>query len=389
MSRFVPGIRIREDGRLFLTRKRVKPAVFCPISLPVLFVLLAASPWNAVAQQPSLTHPPVLNDVEAAFSRIETRGAHVTACAGGLIPRPQYRTTLTNFPFGLRNHFQGIQRLPQPGYLVISGSSRNGSDLFIVRLGDESSGCDGRVVARAQLDDVLGHAGGLSTLGSILAVPLHGGAPRVAKVVFYDLAEPESPRRLPVEITRPGRKASATALTRLPNGHYLVAVLAAFDGLPLRLDFYLSRTTKLDDGFLPEPVTWPVSLVAARPGQDRTFNHFQTINFIRQADGRLYLIGFHNRVGPHTILPGRDYADLYEVRFPSADPILEVPTVAKVANRMLRCTDGFCSLDAASGLFVDPVTKAMSVYATPGWLDGDTVKVTVYQSGSGESVDAQ
>ena len=119
-------------------------------------VMLAASPWNAVAQQPSSTDPTVLDDVEAAFSRIETRGAHVTACDSGLIPKPQYRTTLTNFPFGLRNHFQGIQRLPdQPGYLAISGSNRTGADLFIVRLGDESSGCDGQVVARVQLDDVI------------------------------------------------------------------------------------------------------------------------------------------------------------------------------------------------------------------------------------------
>jgi hypothetical protein len=358
----------------------------------VLTVMLAASPWNAVAQQPSSTDPTVLDDVEAAFSRIETRGAHVTACAGGLIPKPQYRTTLTNFPFGLRNHFQGIQRLPdQPNYLAISGSNRNGADLFIVRLGEESSGCDGHVVARVKLDDVVRHAGGLSMLGPILAVPIHGGSPRVAKVLFYDLAEPESPRRLPVEITRPGRKASATGLTRLPNGHYLVAVLAAFDGLPLRVDFYLSRSTMLDDGFLPEPVMWPVSGVAARPGQERTFNHFQTINFVRQADGRLYLVGFHNRVGPHTILPGRDYADLYDVQFPRGEDasILVMPTVTKVANRMLRCTDGFCSLDAAAGLFIDPVTKAMSVYATPGWLDGDAVKVTVSPSGPGKSFNAQ
>jgi hypothetical protein len=371
-----------------LTRKPVKPAVFGRISLSVLFVL-AASPWNALAQRPSSTDPTVLDDVKAAFSRIETRGAHVTACASGLIPKPQYRTTLTNFPFGLRNHFQGIQRLLQPGYLAISGSNRHGADLFIVHLGKEPSGCEGRVVARVKLDDVVRHAGGLSVLGSILAVPMHGGSPRVGKVVFYDVAEPESPRRLAVEIVRPGRKASATALTRLPSGHYLAAVLAAFDGLPLRVDFYLSHSTLLDDGFLPDPVTWPVSRVAARAGQDRTFNHFQTINFIRQSDGGLYLVGFHNRVGPHTILPGRDYADLYEVRFPKTDQTLEMPTVTKVANRMLRCTDGFCSLDAASGLFVDPVTKAMSVYATPGWLDGDAMKVAVYQSGSGKSFDAQ
>ncbi len=117
---------------------------------------------TSLAQQPSSTNPPVLDDVEAAFSRIETRGAHVTACASGLIPKPQYRTTLTNFLFGLRNHFQGIQRLPQPDYLAISGSNRNGADLFIVRLAKDdpqSSGCDGEVVARVQLDDVAGACG--------------------------------------------------------------------------------------------------------------------------------------------------------------------------------------------------------------------------------------
>ena len=378
-----------------MTRKRRKPAVLPWIGVvSALLVMLGASSRNAAAQQPYPANPTVLGDVETSFSRIETRGAHVTACAGALIPKPQYRTTLTNFLFGVRNHFQGIQRLPQAGYLAISGSNRDGSDLFIVRLGEESSGCAGQVVAWVQLDDVLGHAGGLSILGSTLAVPLHGGSPRVAKVVFYDLAAPESPRRLPVEIVRPGRKASATALTRLPNGHYLVAVLAAFDGLPLRLDFYLSRSTVLDEGFLPEPVTWRVSGVDARPDQDRTFNHFQSLSFVWQSDGRLYLVGFHNSIGPHTILPGRDYADLYEVLFPralteSVDPILEMPRITKVANRMFRCTDGFCSLDAAAGLFIDPVAKAMSVYATPGWLDGEALKVTIYRSGSGKSFNAQ
>ncbi len=358
--------------------------------------MLAASPCTVLAQRPGSTNPPVLDDVDAAFSRIETRGGHVTACASGLIPKPLYRSGFTNFLFGLRNHFQGIQRLPQPGYLAISGANRHASDLFIVRLekdDPESRGCDGEVVARIEVDDVLRHAGGLSMLGSILAVPVHGGSPLGAKVAFFDLAEPESPRRLSVEIARAGRKATATAVTRLHNGHYLVAVLSAYDRLPRRLDFYLSRSTVLDEGFHPEPVTWRVSGVEARPGQDRTFSHFQSINFIQQADGRLYLVGFHNSFAPQTILPGRDYADLYEVAFPKAtredgDPVLEMPTVTKVANRMFRCTEGFCSFGAAAGLFIDPTMKTMSVYSMPGWLDGDTIKVTVYPSGSGKSSNA-
>ena len=56
---------------------------------------------------------------------------------------------------------------------------------------------------------------------------------------------------------------------------------------------------------------------------------------------------------------------------------------------MLRRTDGFCILDAAAGLLVDPVTKTTSVYATPGWLDRDALKVTIYPSGSGKSFNAQ
>ena len=199
---------------------------------------------------------------------------------------------------------------------------------------------------------------------------MHGGTPRVAKVLFYDVAEPESPRRLPVEITRPGRKASATALTRLANGHYLAAVLAAFDGLPLRLDFYLSRSTMLDDGFLPEPVMWPVSGVAARPGQDRTFNHFQTINFIRQADGRLYLVGFRE--------PRRAAHDPARAR-------LRRPVRSAVSGGR-RCPDSghadgheggkpdaplhgwILQPRRGGGIVRRSVTKAMSVYATPGWL---------------------
>lgn len=365
--------------------------------LPVLILLIfivSGRPWVVAARQKG-SPPPVpaalgaLEDVEAAFGRIHVSGEHLTARSNGLIPRPRYRTTFAN-SFGLRNHFQGIQRLPHSSYLVISGSNRQTSELFVVRLGGEGredgEGSEGsEVVARIGLDPVLWHAGGLSMLGTTLAVPLHGGSPRQAKVVFYDLTHPEAPRKLPVEIDRPGRKAGAIAMTRLTNGRLLAAVLSAFDGLPRRMDLYLSRSENLEDGFLPEPVTWRVSQVQARAGHKKTFSYFQAINFVRQADGRLYMVGFHNDFFAPSILPGRDYADLYEVVFPgntieAPTPALAEPAIIKIANRMLRCTEGFCNLDAAAGLFVDPVNQALSIYATPGWLDGDTVKVTVYRS---------
>jgi hypothetical protein len=365
-----------------------------------LCLVLSGPHWAVQAQQPNsggdatgtggvaidAMAPLVLEDVEAAFARLQVRGEHLTARAGELIPKPRYRPSASNL-FGLWNHFQGIQRPPQSNYLVISGSNPRSSraELFIVRQGDDGSG---QVVANIGLDPVMWHAGGLSMLGTMLAVPVWGGSPRHAKVLFYDVGIPEQPRKLPIEISRPSRKGSATALTRLANGHYLVAVLSAYDGLPLRMDFYRSRTQALDDGFVPEPVTWRASKVQARPGQERTFSHFQNINFISQADGRLFLVGFHNTFLSPTTLPGRDYADLYQVVFPDASvrrdsPRLEEPAIVKTAHRLLRCTSGYCNMDAAAGLYIDPDTRSLSVYAMAGWLNGDTMKLTVYRSGSG------
>jgi hypothetical protein len=338
--------------------------------------------YSAAAQQPTDgAFAQNLDDVEAAFARISVQGRHLTARANGRIPEPSYRVSFKN-RFGLWNHFQGVQRLAGTDYLVVSGSNPRASlgQLFLIRQDDSGSG---EVVASIDVDSVMWHVGGLSMLGSILAVPIHGGSPRQAKIVFYDLGNPEEPRKLPVEIDRPSRKASATALTRLRNGHYLAAVVAQFDGRPLRVDFYLSRTQALEDGFDPEPATWLVSEVQARPGQERTFDHFQAINFVSQSDGRLFLVGFHNTFVSASTLPGRDYADLYEVVFPDASvlaepPRLEKPAIVKVANRMMKCTSGYCNMDAAAGLYVDRDTQTLSVYAAAGWLDAGTMKLTVY-----------
>jgi len=321
-------------------------------------------------------NPAAIDDVEAAFARIPESGRHLVGTVNGLIPRPRYRTSPRNI-FGLLNHFQGIQRIPGTDYVVLSGSNPRSSaaDLFVVDIGAAA-----RVSQAIVVDEVLTHAGGLGMAGHVLAVPIHGGTPCNAKVVFYDFSDPATPRRLPVEIDRPGRKASAVAFARLANGRYLAGVLSAFDGSPRGIDFYLSRTTMLEDGFL-QPATWEHSRVLARLGQERTFSYFQNINFVEQSDGRLYLTGFHNSTFSSAMLPGRDHADLFEVEF--ADGVLDgaalaAPSITKVANRVLRCTDGFCNLDAAAGLFVNPAAQTLSVYAAPGWLDGDRIKLTVY-----------
>jgi hypothetical protein len=326
--------------------------------------------------------PPLVEDVEEAFSRIEVRGEGLAASVEGLIPEPWYQASLRNW-FGFRNHFQGIQRIQDTDYLVMSGSNIHApmGSLFIIRMNEDAAS----VVARIPIDPVMWHTGGLGMDGQILAVPIHGGSPLGSKVVFYDMANPVEPARLPVEIDRPGEKAYAVAFTRLPNDYYLAAVFADRDGLPRRLDFYLSRSTHLSDGFDPEAVRWFASEVEARNGQDSNFADFQSVNFIRQADGRLYLVGFLNTMPSMPFIPGKDYADLYEVVVPdemarSESPRLARPALVKTANSRMYCKDGYCNMDAAAGIYVDPATRSLEVYAAPAWINGDRLKFTVYRN---------
>ena len=352
-------------------------------------VLLAAS-WAAGAQAPMLSRPDAagLADVESAFARIAANGEHLTARVDGHIPKGAYRQSFTNL-FGLHNHFQGIQRVPDTDYVVVSGSNPSVSELFILKLAaaDRVSATpvppENAIIGRIAIDPVMWHAGGLSLDGTILAVPLYGGSPRRGTIAFYDLRDPEHPQKLPVEIDRLGRKSMAVALTRLPGGLYLAAVLGGYDGLPRRIEFYLSESDRLEDGFRSPSVTFRVSQVQARPGQDRTFSHFQNANFIRQADNRLYLVGFHNKSFFQSRMFGGDYADLYEVVFPrdtidAPVPRLALPALIKAGSRSLNCTGGYCNLDAAAGVYVDPAAQSLTVYAAPGWLDGDRMKLTVY-----------
>ena len=354
-----------------------------PVWICVCAFVLAAGQWIAGAQAPSAVGPAArLFDVESAFSRIAFEGEHLTAGVNGQIPKGQYRQSLFNF-FGMHNHFQGIQRLPETDYLVVSGSNPSTSELFVIQLSGDGRLADHRIVSRIGIDPVMWHAGGLSVEGSILAVPLYGGSPRRGRILFYDLSDPEHPRKLPTEIDRLGRKSSAVALTTLPNGRYLAAVLAAYDGLPRRVDFYMSRSERFEDGFGASSVTMRASEVQARQGQERTFSHFQNINFIWQADDKLYLVGFHNKLFFQSRWLGADRADLYEVTFPremtdASEPQLVAPSLIKAASRPLRCSDGYCNLDAAAGLYVDVESQSMTVYATPGWLSGDRLKFTVY-----------
>src|SRR5574341_496240 len=202
---------------------------------------LEKKPWPATTATICDTNP-MIADVEKTFAQIKTKGDYMAAWAGGYIQKPWYTTSIKN-KIGFRNHFQGVQRLRHANYVVISASNPNEpmSNLFVVKMGSRKEHGnwasnivnDGKpppedtIVKKLDLDSTMWHAGGLGTLGDILAVPIYGGKPLQGKIRFYDMRNPEQPQKLGVEIDRPGRKAYAATLTRLPKNQLMIITAVA------------------------------------------------------------------------------------------------------------------------------------------------------------------
>jgi hypothetical protein len=339
---------------------------------------------------------PAIENVVATFDNLRFAGDYLAARVDGGI-RPFHYTNHVFNRAGLNNHFQGIKRLRAGQYIVVSGGdeTRSLAHLFFIKMATKPAngfwranivtrkkapGND-KITTVVNVDRVYWHGGGMDTTGDILAVPVESSAGNISKIVFYHVANPEAPRPFAFEIVRPHAKVGAVALTRLPNKHYLLAAWSDSDKEPLkpRLEIYLSRTTNFFDGFPDTFVTWDRRNVEADFTRVRhaDFGNFQTVNFIRQSDGKLFLAGMHNTSDAAPVTPGDDWVDLYEVTFPSGMPgagtPLSVPKIKKIANHKLAQGGKQYNLDAAGGIYFTPDEK-LCVYAGFHWKVGGEIK---------------
>ena len=347
-------------------------------------------------------NPPVQN-VLKEYRKIRVDGDYLRAHDGNEIPKMRYTANVDN-KLGLGNHFQGIQRLRRGQYIAISGGDprdndfRPASHVFIIRMASRPRGSgpwgsniirsqipriDDRIVQTIGIDEDLWHAGGLSVCGDILAVPIESSEPEESRIVFYSLHDPENPKEFRHTVDRLDGKAGAVALTRLSNGYYLLAVWSDSDQKGKRLDFYLSKSTDFFDGFDPNARTWRKRRVKAEGNLKPNFSDFQTVNFVNQTDGQLYLIGLHNTSKAAPTTPGRDYADLFSVEFGDslsrATPQLSIPTITKIAKRQFFCHDQQANMDAATGVYIHP-EGALSVYAAWHWRSANLLRFNEYRS---------
>lgn len=330
---------------------------------------------------------PRVDDVPAQYARIRDRGDYLAAGDGAFFPANRYASTSPK----LFVHFQGIQRTRQHSYLAISGGDPDAAaHVFIVHMASRSASrawgsnllngwidVGDKVVTAIALDADYWHAGGLTLLGDVLAIPIEKQAPARSKVAFLNLGDPENPTRIAhtgaSEIARSGEKAGAVALAKISDGRFLCAVWSDSDQFQPRLDLYRSRSTDIYDGFTTsenEVGTWYASEIIAGPGQEPNFSNFQSVNFITQSDGTLYLIGTHNTSSAAPAVPGRDYADLFRVDLDAStwvDGVKPRIHVTKVGKKQILCMHEQANLDAAGGVFVEPRSRRLTLYGAFHW----------------------
>ncbi len=358
------------------------------------------SPLPDIDAETSLiaSHPQI-TDVEAQFARICAHGDFLEAWDGELIPDLRYTRVNIGKKGRARNHFQGIQRLRLGKYMVVSGGdiTEPASHLFLFNLksrrarGPWGSNVllarepirEDSIVKTIALDEKLWHAGGISVLGDILAVPIEGG--ERSRIAFLHMADPLKPKRLPCDIDRPDRKASAVALARMPGGKFVCGVwweaARKFRG---RIDFYVSRSRNFLDGFHDRVVTYSFNSLGLGDDRDPSY---QNINFILQrgedSEAALYMIGTENGADAAPVFGGPDIADLYRIELPegflNGDDSVDAPKLTRVAARQFRCKNQYGNLDAAGGIYVDSNGR-LNLYAGYHWRVDHMIRLTEFSS---------
>jgi len=332
------------------------------------------------------TQPRRAVEVVRAFKTLRDRAEHIGSWDMARIPHPMY--VFQNFDGGdTRTHFQGIQRLGHHPLLVVSGGDRKNkvSHLFLVQCDARSSwGPLGsnlwkgpRPPTQDRLRRIIGldrdhwHAGGISVLGDIIAVPLEGKEKGNARIVFLDLSTPTIPRWAQAAASIPcaTRSAGAVALTRTPRGHFLCAVWRDEDTKAGekagRIDFFLSVAAAPSDkrltAFAPHWQTLGAWVYEQKPASaSPKAPHYQGISFVwDRGTDRLFLIGTRNTRITAPIDTGEDVADLFGV-LPAPAGLL-TPALDYVTSVRLRGADLFCNFAGGGGAFVSE-TGALALY---------------------------
>jgi hypothetical protein len=244
-----------------------------------------------------------LTDVQAAFERVSADGTlHTFSCGEPGVP-----------PGG---HIQGIQLKHDAAgkrwLAFLSHDSQSQGYVLVASFPPQWQGSGELLHVHKFAPGRLRHAGGMQLLGDVLAVGLEDNRSKDrSEIQFWNVAEPTAWRQLShLKIARSGlpkdKTSGAVGIIRMSDD-----VLVAVGNWDCRaIDFYRSSTVILSDKDCRFAAAgrWLVDSADRSNWQpDQEFGSYQSINFVEQSDGSLYLLGFHQDSR------GRDFADLYAV----------------------------------------------------------------------------
>lgn len=347
------------------------------------------------------TEPIPLRDVKAQFQSLATKGDEIGFRDGGKDMFPQLRFKASPFNlFGSDNHFQGLVRKGSGFYISGGFPKKNaqGADVCKMEFGSVNADLgplgsnmderkppsEDRVVLRDQLDTTYWHPGGLGLSGSVLAVPLEGNKHSIIRFYDVDQVHDNKFKKLDDEIKRPLFKAGAAALTRLPNGFFLLAVWSDSDKLTdvkkLHLDFYIYK----GDSIKEIDRTGPISYF---PDPGSQMHHkFQSMSFVWQGKNkleRLFLMTFENTTDKAPIYRGANVGRLFEIEVPNAwlsDPKeADVPQINFVNSKTFDYHRKWCNMDAGSSAYVDE-QRQLCVYSCYHFRKRGTVRCVEFKS---------
>ncbi len=298
-------------------------------------------------------------------------------------------------------HFESVARAKHGPYLFITTKDHNNSQLLVTRFGGKA-GIEGRWGAntpsandgivnywQSQIDVAYDHGGGIGTFGDYLAVPLEDGDHPIviggfvfhvpaSKVVFYDVHDPTHPIRLATEIDRGIQYgfAGASAVTRLIDGRYLVAVES---NCPAEIQFYISDGTPITGSpTWTSTGVWSLYNQDDFPGCNQTFPGseptVQNMTFVEECGtGNLYLVLMWNTgTGGFSTGLGANNARLYQVIPDVSAGYSVAPFLWRRETRTFDC-NGVCNFAAGTSLYVSPVSRQLILYGV------DYYKTTAYR----------
>lgn len=290
-------------------------------------------------------------------------------------------------------HYQGIQCYcpdRQNSYLFLSHDSREAEAYLVVaaRVSDNRWEAQSAIpIASAQGDapHPLKHAGGFQVCGHYLAVGIEDNrAKKDSQVLFYDISNPLKPLKLNnLTISRRSekeKKATAGAVAMIDctidkKSGYLVAV-GNWDSRDLDFYFLEGELNELNES---DSTTGPFALWNSEQADrsswtpDQNWGSYQSINFIRDGDCNLYLVGTHTGGK----LVGCDFADLFSVQF-GADNSVFIDKLAseKIPMGLYLPWSRNAHLTYGGGIFV-PHTRSLVLLATAKNISGCRLKITV------------